>query len=403
MPDLSLLDVAQSQVELLRSQDARLLTFSRKLVDILNEKTSAKRISVIIWNHLKSRFQAVSSLGFQESFKETTSIDLGKSVLGEVYREKKTIYCPNILLDKRFGIQKRFRYHSLAFISSPILLDNQVIGFVSLSNFEGNCHPIYQILVEKLCEDFTLKFEKEFSSFRKLKISNKDYKNSSRKFKDILKSFSMDGDIYLDPNPNKLLSPQSVDIFNCHVHDQCLQISFIFSKDDFLQRWNNFDWLVSVIKSLRETNVQNVSFLTKLNHLLLEVMGRKSDGFNINSFEIDASKRELNYISFDEGLAFVHNKGTVKTLNPNSSKFVSDSIKIRQNSIPFPENSSLIILSPAISPLIRESHKNLEGTVSNIMKAHSSEEPQKILQELQKWLYEDELELPNQSLIVIKG
>ena len=98
-------------------------------LSIICEAFECERVSIILKENGEYKFQA--GIGIDEDIIENGVVTIDNNVLSEVLKTSKSVYSRNVSTDLKFRPNKYLRYEKESFIVSPIILNDEIIGFLS--------------------------------------------------------------------------------------------------------------------------------------------------------------------------------------------------------------------------------------------------------------------------------
>lgn len=98
-------------------------------MSIICEAFESHRVSVILKENGIFKFK--SGIGIDEDVLRDGVVTIEDNVLSEILKKGRGIYSVDVNRDKRFKPNKSLRYQSTSFLSAPIFVKNEIIGFIS--------------------------------------------------------------------------------------------------------------------------------------------------------------------------------------------------------------------------------------------------------------------------------
>ncbi|MEW6067970.1 MAG: GAF domain-containing protein [Nitrospirota bacterium] len=103
------------------------------LLDHAIDYTNAEKGSLMLINE-NNELYILAARGFDVEFIETYRIKIGEGIAGIVVQNRSPVLVKDIDKDERFYQKKRDRYKTRAFISSPLISRNKVLGVININD-----------------------------------------------------------------------------------------------------------------------------------------------------------------------------------------------------------------------------------------------------------------------------
>lgn len=110
-------------------------------ISIVCEAFEAHRVSVILKENGVFKFKA--AIGIDEDILQYGVVTVEDNVLAEILKTKKPVYSVNVSKDHRFKPNKSLRYKRESFIAAPIIIKDEIIGFLCAT--ERNINKPYNL------------------------------------------------------------------------------------------------------------------------------------------------------------------------------------------------------------------------------------------------------------------
>lgn len=98
-------------------------------ISVICEAFESHRVSVILKENGVFKFKA--GIGIDEDVLKNGVVTIEDNALSEILRTGKGVYSVDVNRDKRFKPNKSLRYKSSSFLSAPIFVKDEIIGFIS--------------------------------------------------------------------------------------------------------------------------------------------------------------------------------------------------------------------------------------------------------------------------------
>ena len=130
-------------------------------ISIVCEAFEAYRVSIILKENGFFKFKA--GIGINEDVLKYGVITVDDNVLSEVLRTKKTVYSIDVDKDIRFRPNKILRYNKNSFMVSPIIVKDEIIGFLSVT--ERNVNKAFNLSNVALLEMLSQQISENYMHF----------------------------------------------------------------------------------------------------------------------------------------------------------------------------------------------------------------------------------------------
>ncbi len=128
-------------------------------MSVICEAFEVHRVSIILKND-DNIFKFKCAIGIDSDVVENGVVTLKNNVLSKILESEYPIYSVNMDNDNRFKINKKLRYNTNSFLSAPMIINDEIIGFVSATERQNNkpfrlkdLH-LFDMLVQQITENY---------------------------------------------------------------------------------------------------------------------------------------------------------------------------------------------------------------------------------------------------------
>ena len=128
-------------------------------MSVICEAFEVHRVSIILKNS-DNIFKFKCAIGIDSDVVENGIVTIKNNVLSKILELEYPIYSVNIDNDNRFKINKKLRYNTNSFLSAPMIINDELIGFVSATE-KANNKPfrlkdlhLFDMLVQQITENY---------------------------------------------------------------------------------------------------------------------------------------------------------------------------------------------------------------------------------------------------------
>jgi len=128
-------------------------------MSVICEAFEAHRVSIILKDS-NNIFKLKCAIGIDDDVVKNGVVTLKNNPLSKILKLKYPIYSVNIDKDSRFGINKKLRYSTNSFVSAPMIINDEIIGFVSATErinnkpFRLKDLHLFDMLVQQITENY---------------------------------------------------------------------------------------------------------------------------------------------------------------------------------------------------------------------------------------------------------
>ena len=322
-----------------------------KVIELIKTKLHAYRISIILKNFNTNQFEFVKTLGISSEILEISECLSLSFFLQKVYNSKETLLVENINLLENLPNNKKLRYNNHSFVIVPILVKEEILGFISVTEKENNFfftnREVYYLenLANQLSNDIR-QFETLNLSIQFSKKNYNNYATNNILFKENKITFHYEG-FDLQKTHINFFEKNQIKLSN-HYY------SLLFKNTTWLEKEKEIYKKLFIYLLKKETNItiisQEIENFLKHNHLKEEVINQsKESSFHWLSYffkisQLAANKKDFSFILSNNITSFVYHfdNGNLSLIS-QSQPLISNQLLLKEIKFNDLEKGDLLI------------------------------------------------------------